>query len=77
MSEELKVFDRHSRQTRVFSLTSKGVYLLSAIHDSYGNQIDFIRADGLLTEIRHSDGYMLTLAWHQQQLANIDLIPDN
>ncbi|MGT8860050.1 RHS repeat domain-containing protein, partial [Enterobacter sp. 186315] len=43
-------------------------------HDSYHNRIDFLRTDGLLTEVRHSDGYALSLSWQQQQLMSIDLI---
>ncbi|WP_318364961.1 PAAR-like domain-containing protein [Enterobacter sp.] len=72
--DELTVFDRRSQLTRVFSPAGSGVYLLSAIHDSHGNRISFLRRDNLLTEIRHSDGYTLTLDWQQQQLMSIDLV---
>ncbi len=74
MRSELTLFDRRSQQTRVFSPTDAGIYLLSAIHDSYGNRIDFIRTETQLTEIRHSDGYTLVLDWQQQQLMSIDLV---
>lgn len=74
MRSELTFFDRHSQITQVFSLYEKGSYLLSAIHDNYSNQINFIRTDGVLTEIRHSDGYQLSLDWQQQHLLSIDLI---
>ncbi|HAT7515580.1 TPA: DUF4150 domain-containing protein [Kluyvera ascorbata] len=74
MHGELTVFDRRSQQTRVFSATGCGIYLLSAMYDRYGNRIDFIRTDGLLTEIHHSDGYRLALTWQQQQLMSIDLV---
>ena len=73
MRDELTLFDRRSQQTRVFSPSAPGIYHLSAIHDSYHNRIDFLRTDGLLTEVRHSDGYALSLCWHQQQLMSIDL----
>lgn len=73
MDKELAVFDRRSRQTQFFSPTDSGTYLLSALCDSYSNRIDFIRTDSLLTEIRHSDGYTLTLDWQQRQLMSIDL----
>jgi len=59
MRSELTLFDRRSQQTRVFSPADAGIYLLSAIHDSYGNRIDFLYTGGLLTDIRHSDGYTL------------------
>ncbi|HAV1239942.1 TPA: RHS repeat protein, partial [Salmonella enterica] len=74
MAGELAVFDRRAQQTRVFTPAGTGVWLLSALHDNYGNRIDFIRTDGLLTEISHSDGYTLSLSWQQQQLMNIDLV---
>lgn len=70
----LTVFDRRSQHTQFFSPAGDGTYLLSAIHDGYGNRADFIRTDGLLTKIRHSDGYVLTLDWQQRQLMNIDLV---
>lgn len=70
----LTLFDRRTRQTQVFSPAGNSTYLLSALHDNHGNRIDFIRADGLLTEIRHSDGYSLTLDWLNQQLMSIDLV---
>ncbi|HCQ0477227.1 TPA: DUF4150 domain-containing protein [Escherichia coli] len=73
MSGELSLSDRRTQQTQIFSQAGTGTYLLSALHDNYGNRIDFIRTDGLLTEIRHSDGYTLALAWLQQQLMSIDL----
>jgi len=78
MRDELTVFDRRSQQTRIFSPAGSGVYLLSAIHDSHGNRIEFLRRDNLVTEIRHSDGYTLALDWQQQQqqqqLMSIDLV---
>ncbi|QBY27958.1 PAAR-like domain-containing protein [Citrobacter rodentium] len=73
INSELTIFDRRSQQTLVFSPAGSGTYPLSAIHDSYGNRADFHRTDDLLTEIRHSDGYTLALAWQQQQLMHIDL----
>ncbi len=69
----VNVFDRRSQQTQIFSPAGNGVWLLSAVFDNYGNRIDFIRTNGLLTEIRHSDGYTLTLAWQQAHLMSIDL----
>ncbi|HCB3588297.1 PAAR-like domain-containing protein [Citrobacter koseri] len=73
MREELTLFDRRSQQTQIFSPAGHGIYLLSAVHDHYNNRIDFIRTDGVLTEIRHSDGYTLALDWQQQRLMSIDL----
>ncbi|HGY4722035.1 TPA: DUF6531 domain-containing protein [Citrobacter amalonaticus] len=72
--DELTIFDRRSQHSQVFSLTDKGTYLLSAIHDRYGNRADFLRTDGLLTGIHHSDGYTLSLDWQQRQLMSIDLV---
>lgn len=69
----MNVFDRRSQQTQIFSPAGNGVWLLSAVHDNYGNRIDFLRTDDLLTEIRHSDGYTLSLDWQQRQLVSIDL----
>ncbi|WP_448886383.1 PAAR-like domain-containing protein [Citrobacter telavivensis] len=74
MSGELTLLDRRTLQTQIFSPTGNGIWLLSALHDNYGNRIDFIRTDGLLTEILHSDGYTLSLDWQQQQLVSIDLV---
>ncbi|MDK9354892.1 DUF4150 domain-containing protein [Lelliottia sp. V106_10] len=74
MQGELNVFDRRTQQTQVFSPAAEGHWVLSALRDHYGNQIDFIRTDGLLTDIRHSNGYTLALEWHQQQLTSIDLV---
>ncbi|WP_228286848.1 DUF6531 domain-containing protein, partial [Hafnia paralvei] len=74
MTRELAMFDRRSQRTQIFTLAEHGVYRLSAIHDRHGNRIDFIRTDGLLTEIRHGDGYTLALGWQQQQLMSIDLV---
>ncbi|MDF9333725.1 hypothetical protein OH690_05170 [Escherichia coli] len=61
LRDGVSVFDRRSQQTQLFSPAGNGVWRLSAVFDNYGNRIDFIRTDGLLTEIRHSDGYMLAL----------------
>ncbi|SFA86946.1 RHS repeat-associated core domain-containing protein [Citrobacter amalonaticus] len=74
MRSELTLFDRRSQLTRVFSPTDADLYSLSAIHDRYGNRIDFLRTDELLAEIRHSDGYTLSLDWQQRQLMSIDLV---
>ena len=74
LHSELTLFDRRSQQTLVFLPTDDGSYSLSTIHDRCSNRINFIRTDGLLTEIHHSDGYTLTLGWQQQQLVNIDLV---
>ncbi|STR05626.1 PAAR-like domain-containing protein [Hafnia alvei] len=74
LSDGLSLFDRRSQQTQQFTPAGSGSYLLSAWQDRYGNQIDFIRTDGLLTDIHHSDGYTLTLDWQQQQLMSIDLV---
>ncbi|POZ13512.1 hypothetical protein C3Z09_22960, partial [Lelliottia aquatilis] len=74
LHDGLEVFDRRSQQTQLFSPADNGIWLLSALHDRYGNQIDFIRTDGLLTDICHSDGYTLALGWQQQQLMSIDLV---
>ncbi len=71
--DELTIFDRRSQHSQIFSLTDNGIYLLSAIHDRYGNRADFIRTEGLLTGIHHSDGYTLALGWQQRQLVSIDL----
>ena len=73
MRGELILLDRRSQQTQVFSPAGHGIYLLSAVHDRYNNRIDFLRTDGVLTEIRHSDGYSLALNWQQQQLLSIEL----
>ncbi|HKN02851.1 MAG TPA: PAAR-like domain-containing protein [Buttiauxella sp.] len=72
--EQLFVFDRRSQQTQVFSPSGNETYLLSAIYDRSCNRIDFIRTDELLTQIRHSDGYTLTLDWQHRQLMSIDLV---
>ncbi|WP_193065867.1 PAAR-like domain-containing protein, partial [Hafnia alvei] len=74
LRDGVSVFDRRSQQTQLFSPAGKGVWLLSAVFDNYGNRINFIRTNGLLTEVRHSDGYTLTLAWQQSQLMSIDLV---
>lgn len=74
LNSELTIFDRRSQHTQVFSPAGCGIYLLSALHDHHGNRIDFFRTGGLLTEIRHSDGYRLALTWQQQQLSSIDLV---
>ncbi|MCR3681245.1 PAAR-like domain-containing protein [Citrobacter freundii] len=74
LNSELTIFDRRSQHTQVFSPAGHGIYLLSAVHDRHDNRIDFFRTDGLLTEIRHSDGYRLALTWQQQQLSSIDLV---
>jgi RHS repeat-associated protein len=71
---ELTLLDRRTHQTRVFSPSGDGVWQLSAIHDHYDNRIDFLRTGGLLTEVHHSDGYRLVLAWQQQKLTSIDLV---
>ena len=73
MSSKLTLLDRRSQQMQIFSPAGHGVHLLSAICDRYDNRIDFIRTNGLLTEIRHSDGYSLALNWQQQQLMSIEL----
>ena len=73
MRSELTVFDRRTQQTQFFSPAADDLWLLSALTDNYGNRIDFLRTDGLLTEIRHSDGYTLALEWQHQQLMSIDL----
>ncbi|KKF67198.1 hypothetical protein XU19_23735, partial [Vibrio parahaemolyticus] len=59
LRDGVNVFDRRSQQTQIFSPADNGIWLLSAIHDNYGNRIDFLRKDDLLPEIRHSDGYTL------------------
>lgn len=74
MAGDLFVFDRQTQQTRVFAPSGTGVWLLSSIHDNYGNQINFIRTGSLLKEISHSDGYTLALDWQQQRLMSIDLV---
>ncbi|HFQ7059297.1 TPA: PAAR-like domain-containing protein, partial [Citrobacter freundii] len=74
MANELAMFDRRSQRTKIFTLTGSSVYQLSAIHNRHGNRIGFIRTNGLLTEIHHSDGYTLALTWQQQQLMSIDLV---
>ncbi|WP_170973103.1 PAAR-like domain-containing protein [Citrobacter sp. wls827] len=74
LSSELTIFDRRSQHTQFFSPAGHGIYLLSAVYDRHDNRIDFFRTDGLLTEIRHSDGYRLALTWQQQQLSSIDLV---
>ncbi|OAT33421.1 hypothetical protein M976_00168 [Buttiauxella ferragutiae ATCC 51602] len=74
ISAELTVFDRHTQQTLRFAPSATGTFLLSALHDQYGNRIDFIRTNDLLTEIRHSDGYTLALDWQNRQLMCIDLV---
>lgn len=73
MRSELTVFDRRTQQAQFFSPAADDLWLLSALTDNYGNRIDFIRTDGLLTEIRHSDGYTLALEWQHQHLMSIDL----
>ncbi|EBS7635149.1 DUF4150 domain-containing protein [Salmonella enterica] len=74
LRDGVNVFDRRSQQTQIFSPAGNGILLLSARHDRYGNRIDFVRTDSLLTEIRHSDGYTLALDWRGQQLMGIDLV---
>jgi RHS repeat-associated protein len=74
MHGELTLFDRRSQQTQVFAPAGVGIWLLSALHDNYGNRIEFIRNDALLTDIHHSDGYTLTLNWQHSQLMSIDLV---
>lgn len=74
LQEGVRIFDRRTQQTQIFSPAGHDIYLLSAIHDHHGNRIDFLRADNLLTEIRHSDGYTLSLDWQQRQLVSIDLV---
>lgn len=71
---ELTLFDRRSQQTRVFTPASEVTHQLSALYDRYGNRADFIYHEGLLTEIRHSDGYTLSLSWEEQRMISIDLI---
>jgi len=74
MASELVMFDRRSQRTQIFTLTGSGAYQLSTIHNRHGNRIEFIRTGGLLTEIRHSDGYTLALDWQKHQLMSIDLV---
>ncbi|TBM32142.1 PAAR-like domain-containing protein, partial [Hafnia paralvei] len=74
MAGELAVFDRKSQQTRIFSPARTGIWLLTALHDHYGNRIEFIRTGELLTDIHHSDGYTLSLDWQHNQLMSIDLV---
>lgn len=71
---ELTLFDRRAQHTQVFTPAGEGVWRLSALHDRHGNRITFIHADGLLTDIHHSDGYTLTLDWQQRRLMSIDLV---
>jgi RHS repeat-associated protein len=74
MRGELSLSDRRTQRTQVFSPSGDGNWQLSALYDRHDNRIDFLRTEGLLTEVRHSDGYVLALSWQQQQLTGIDLV---
>ncbi|HEX4504039.1 MAG TPA: PAAR-like domain-containing protein [Scandinavium sp.] len=74
---ELSVFDRKKQHRLVFSQKKGRIRRLSAICDGYGNTANFIYKNDLLTNINHSDNFILNLSWQQEKLISIDLCMEN
>ena len=85
--DSLELFDRETRLSKFFQISTAcfaenkdelgfppledGIFPISHWQDEFANRVNFIYQDNRLTQIKHSDGIELTLAYQGQWLHQI------